>query len=147
MFRALHLPEEAVATLAALPGTAVGREMARRARSAGCDSLAAWLDTPAGREFTALPKALLPFHLEAGSPRTAFAEQLAEGERYLPRPADGGAAARFHFTIPEGERRRFERELEAARGGHLSFDVRFSEQLPSTHALALDEAGGPFRGP
>ena len=142
MFRALFLEDEAEATLAALPATAVGREMLRRAGADGLDSIVDWLETGPGRAFAALPKALLPFHLEDGAPRTAFAEQLAEGDHYL---SPLGDAVRFHFTIPEGDRRRFERELEAARGGHLSFDVRFSEQLPSTHALALDDDGRPAR--
>jgi hypothetical protein len=142
MFRALHIAEEAPATLAALPATAAGREMLRRAEREGFAAVSEWLASPAGQAFMALPKALLPFHVDGDRPRTAFAEQLAEGGRYV---SGRDSAARFHFTIPEGERRRFEAELEAARGGHLSFDVRFSEQLPSTHALALDETGQPAR--
>jgi hypothetical protein len=140
MFRALYLADEAAATLAALPATAAGREMLRRAARGGFASISDWLASPDGLAFTALPKALLPFHLDGDQPRTAYAEQLAEGRGYV---SGSDNASRFHFTIPERERPRFEAELEAARGGHLSFDVRFSEQLPSTHALALDETGQP----
>lgn len=132
--------EEAVRTLEALPLTAAGREIARRA---GGGSLLAWLVSNAGRELAALPKALLPFHLHAGRPRSAFVEQLAEGLGYI---ADARGGARFHFTVPDGSRARFAAELDAARGSRPStHTVDFSEQLPATHALALDERGRPAR--
>lgn len=93
-----------------------------------------------------LPKALLPFHLAAGRSRTAFAEQLAEGTHYL---RDASGTSRFHFTVAGEFRTRFDDELERARtlldrdGSRL--EVGFSEQQPSTHALALDENGLPAR--
>jgi hypothetical protein len=94
----------------------------------------------------AYPKGLLPFHWAGDRPRTAFEEQLAEGMHYL---RDGDGASRFHFTVAGDFRSAFEAGLATARrnlgagGEHL--EVAFSEQRPSTHALALDEAGRPAR--
>ncbi len=92
------------------------------------------------------PKGLLPFHWAGGRPRTAFAEQLAEGRHYL---KDDGGTSRFHFTISREFVRQFAAALESARrdlaGASERFEVAFSEQLSATHALALDEAGRPAR--
>lgn len=93
-----------------------------------------------------LPKGLLPFHWAGNRPRTAFAEQLAEGRPYL---KDAGGTSRFHFTVAGEFRRQFADALEGARrelaGVGERLEVAFSEQLPSTHSLALDEAGRPAR--
>jgi hypothetical protein len=136
-----HDADEAMRTLTALETTAVGREMARLAAG---ETLFSWLATAEGRRFASLPKALLPFHLLDGRARTAFAEQLAEGREYV---ADAAGRARLHFTIPDGERARFAGALaqESAERGFEGADVDFSEQLASTHALALDERGEPAR--
>jgi hypothetical protein len=94
----------------------------------------------------ALPKGLLPFHWAGDRPRTAFAEQLAEGRHYL---EDGGGTSRFHFTVAGEFCSPFADALESARRdlarGGERLDVAFSEQLPATHALALDDAGRPAR--
>ena len=93
-----------------------------------------------------LPKGLLPFHWAGHRPRSAFEEQLAEGQHYL-RDAQG--VSRFHFTVASDSRGRFAKALEDARrnlevdGSRL--EVAFSEQQPSTQALALDETGRPAR--
>jgi hypothetical protein len=92
------------------------------------------------------PKGLLPFHWAGDRPRTAFAEQLAEGRHYL---KDDGGLSRFHFTVAADFRRPFAGALESARrdlaGTGDRFEVAFSEQLPATQALALDDAGRPAR--
>lgn len=92
------------------------------------------------------PKGLLPFHWAADRPRTAFAEQLAEGRHYL---KDGGGKSRFHFTVAGEFRAQFAAALADARrdlaGASEELDVAFSEQLPATHALALDDTGRPAR--
>ncbi len=92
------------------------------------------------------PKGLLPFHWAGDLPRTAFAEQIAEGRHYL---KDESGTSRFHFTVAGEFRRQFADALEGARrdltGAGERFDVAFSEQLPATHALGLDEAGRPAR--
>jgi hypothetical protein len=93
------------------------------------------------------PKGLIPFHLAAGSPRTAFEEHLVEGAATI---RDGARRCRIHFTVsPESERsfqdllERKRRELEERCGA--SFDVTFSVQHPSTDTLAVDALDQPFR--
>ncbi|MEO7796071.1 MAG: DUF4301 family protein [Thermoanaerobaculia bacterium] len=92
------------------------------------------------------PKGLLPFHWAGELPRTAFAEQLAEGKHYL---EDDARKSRYHFTIAEEFRGAFGLELDRVRrqlaGTDEQLDVDFSAQLPETQALALDEAGHPAR--
>jgi len=150
---------EVLDLVARLPAMALGQELEHR-RAGVLTRLA---DTTAARDLTplfglffsgdpngsglaALPKGLLPFHWAGDRPRTAFAEQLAEGQHYL---RDENGESRFHFTVAGEFRSQFTGALEGARrdlaGGGERLDVAFSEQLPSTHALALDEAGLPAR--
>jgi len=107
--------------------------------------LAALLEAP-GLGAAALPKALLPFHLDRGRPVTAFEEQLAEGIPYL-RGRDG--LCRFHFTLPPGSARLFAAELAAVRAGleagGARLEVAFSEQARATDTLALGADGRPAR--
>jgi hypothetical protein len=148
----------AVRFVAAVPRLALGdawaarlaiapEELARRlAREPLAPLLATLLDDD-GYAAAARPKALLPFHRAADGPRTAFAEQLAEGLAYL---ADDAGDARFHFTVAPGARGAFERELAATRErltGRTRLAVDFSEQSPSTDTLALDAHGEPARDP
>jgi hypothetical protein len=94
-----------------------------------------------------LSKALVPFH-RTDRVRSAFEEHVAEGTRYL-RDAEG--VCRMHFAVTPADRGLFETVLadvrprvEALRGG-ASLRVTFSEQHPSTDALALAEDGAPAR--
>ena len=104
------------------------------------------LQEPGASGLASLPKGLLPFHWAGDLPRTGFAEQLAEGRHYL---KDAGGTSRFHFTVAGEFIDRFAGALEEARRNLAAagerFEVAFSEQRPSTHALALDEAGLPAR--
>ncbi|MEO8274846.1 MAG: DUF4301 family protein [Thermoanaerobaculia bacterium] len=103
-------------------------------------------DAPNAWSPVALPKGLLPFHRVAGTSRSAFEEQLSEGLHYL---LDANGIARYHFTVADSARDLFRDELEQAHvrllSGGSRFDVTFSEQPPSSHALALDEHGQPAR--
>mgnify|MGYP003488705278 CR=1 FL=1 len=104
------------------------------------------LQEPGASGLVSLPKGLLPFHWAGEIPRTGFEEQLAEGRHYL---KDAGGTSRFHFTVAGEFREQFAGALEDVRR-HLAaagegFEVAFSEQQPSTHALALDETGLPAR--
>lgn len=142
-----------------LPAMALGQELERR-RSGVLAQLA---EASAASDLTPLfelffsstgdatplasyPKGLLPFHWAADRPRTAFAEQLAEGRLYL---QDEVGTSRFHFTVASESRGQFAAELASARRdlprSGERFEVAFSEQLPATHALALDESGRPAR--
>ncbi len=150
---------EVLDLVARLPAMALGQELEHR--RAGV--LARLADVTAAPDLTPLfelffaatehgaplatyPKGLLPFHWAGDRSRTAFAEQLDEGTHYL---RDAGGTSRFHFTVAGEFRSQFAGALEGARrdlaGGGEHLDVAFSEQLPSTHALALDEAGLPAR--
>lgn len=144
----------------ALPAMALGKVLAeqlngdptRLADTTAAESIAPlfelFFSAEQGRRLSpaTLPKGLLPFHWAGGEPRTAFAEQLAEGRHYL---RDAGGTSRFHFTVAGDFRARFLAELESARR-HLApagtrLEVAFSEQQSSTHALALDQDGRPAR--
>ncbi|MEZ5314419.1 MAG: DUF4301 family protein [Thermoanaerobaculia bacterium] len=131
--------EENAATLAALPATAIGREIARRA---GTTPLADWFLSPEGQAFTALPKALLPFHLEGGTIRTAFDDQIAEGSSTSPTATAGRASTSPFRRVPERVRSG-PRAVARARRAELA--IGFSEQLPSTRAIALDPSGAVAR--
>src|SRR5271169_3102923 len=95
----------------------------------------------------ALPKGLLPFHRYAGAVRTPFEEHLVEAAATV---RDAAGVCRVHVTVPPGHRAAFEAVLEGARPrleGETGarFEVRFSEQAPSTDTVAIDERGALFR--
>lgn len=143
---------EVLELIARLPEMALGRALddrrpgllARLAGTSGAPDLTPLFElffsgAGDGSAIASYPKGLLPFHWAGNRPRTAFAEQLAEGKLYL---EDSEATSRFHFTVAGEFAGRFARELAGVGG---PFEVGFSEQLPETHALALDEAGEPAR--
>jgi hypothetical protein len=81
-----------------------------------------------------LPKGLVPFH---GDGVTAFCEQAAEASEVV---ADHEGRARVHFTVsPE------HRPLIEAHLADSPIEASYSEQLPATDMLAVDEDGQPFR--
>lgn len=103
--------------------------------------------SPAGLDAARAPKGLLLFHRESGECRTAFEEHLIEA---CALAGDASAVRRLDVTVSPEHRADFERLLAertpalAARHGG-SWQVRFSEQHPSTDTLAGDPDGGPFR--
>jgi hypothetical protein len=108
-----------------------------------------YLLTDRGLGYGVLPKALLKFHAypEQKESRTAFEEQLVESVTYL--GAEGGKC-RLHFTIPVEFENGFKTLME--RVGRFyedryctAFEVSFSFQKPSTHTVAADMEGLPFR--
>jgi hypothetical protein len=95
----------------------------------------------------ALPKGLLPFHRYEGTCRTPFEEHLVEAAATV---RDANGICRLHVTVSPDHRAAFAAALEKARprleeAAHGRFDVRFSEQSPSTDTVALDESGHLFR--
>ena len=95
----------------------------------------------------ALPKGLLPFHRYAEAVRTPFEEHLVEAAATV---RDAVSVCRVHVTVSPGHRAAFEAVLERARPRleretGAQFEVRFSEQGPSTDTVAIDEAGRLFR--
>lgn len=151
--------KEVLSLVAQLPAMALGQELERRrpgvlARLAEATAAADltplfelfFAATGNAAPLAAYPKGLLPFHWAGDRPRTAFAEQLAEGRHYL---EDETATSRFHFTVSGEFASQFADALTSARrklARHGErFEVAFSQQLPATQALALDEAGRPAR--
>ncbi len=95
----------------------------------------------------ALPKGLLPFHRYAGTVRTPFEEHLVEAAATV---RDAAGVCRVHVTVPPEHRTAFEAVLERVRPRleretGARFEVRFSEQAPSTDTVAIDERGRLFR--
>ncbi len=95
----------------------------------------------------ALPKGLLPFHRYGGVFRTPFEEHLVEAAGTVRDAAD---VCRIHVTVPPGHRGAFEAVLEKARPclereTGARFEVRYSEQAPSTDTVAIDEESRLFR--
>ena len=82
-----------------------------------------------------------------GAVRTPFEEHLVEAAATV---RDAAGVCRVHVTVPPGHRAAFEAVLEEARprlegGTGARFEVRFSEQAPSTDTVAIDESGALFR--
>ncbi|HEX5855819.1 MAG TPA: DUF4301 family protein [Thermoanaerobaculia bacterium] len=95
----------------------------------------------------ALPKGLLPFHRYAGTVRTPFEEHLVEAAATV---RDAAGVCRIHVTVSPEHRSAFDVVLEQARPRleretGTRFEVRFSEQSPSTDTVAIDERGRLFR--
>ena len=147
---------EAVRLAVALPRLALGVELARHlgfsptALAELCASrpVADWLGPlldAGGLDAARRPKALLPFHLAADGPRTAFVEQLLEGAPYL---RDAAGTARFHFTVPPGSEPAFAAELARARrlvANGCELAVELSRQSRASDTLALGPDGAPAR--
>lgn len=94
----------------------------------------------------ALPKALILFHSYPEGPRTAFEEHMVEGAMY----AASGGKVHLHFTVSPEHRAAFDalvlmrqRQFEDKYG--VSYDISFSEQLPSTDTIAVTPENKPFR--
>lgn len=93
-----------------------------------------------------LPKGLLLFHNYRDGARTPALEHLVEGALYA---ASNGKVA-LHFTVSHEHLPLFRqhvaenlKKFEDKYG--VTFDITFSEQLPSTDTLAANPDGSPFR--
>jgi hypothetical protein len=101
-----------------------------------------------GLNYGQLPKGLLLFHRYVdGSVRTALEEHLAEGAEYA-RTSKG--EVHVHFTVSAEHRALFEQftvEKTPTYEKHFSvhYGITFSEQLPATDTIAVDEDNSPFR--
>lgn len=100
-----------------------------------------------GLDYANLPKGLILFHNYPEGARTAAEEHLVEAANYA-RSSDG--SARIHFTISPEHKERFEALFSKVRKRYeqlfgVTFSITFSEQLPSTDTIAVDEGNHPFR--
>jgi len=92
------------------------------------------------------PKGLLPFHNYGDHTETPFEEHLKEASVY----AKTGDTAKLHFTISEQHGDMFNKEFSGCKervssSTQTSFNVRYSDQKPSTDTLAVDMDNEPFR--
>ena len=108
--------------------------------------LSAFLD-PEGMNYGSLPKGLILFHAYPGGARTPLEEHLTEAALY----AKGiGNRCRLHFTVSPEHRDAFvalfiEKKAFYERLYHVTFEVEFSVQKPSTDTIAADAFNQPFR--
>lgn len=107
----------------------------------------AYLLTPRGLNYAALPKGLIKFHRYPDHERTAFEEHLFDGVRWL---ANSGGVCRLHFTVSGNHLDRFRaltRKAKATceRRSGARLDIEFSVQKPSTDTIAVDLYDRVFR--
>ena len=99
-----------------------------------------------------LPKGLLLFHKYRDGARTPALEHLVEGALYCAEPVEDGKKPEvfLHFTVSHDHLPLFRQHIadnlkkfEEKYG--VTYDVTFSEQLPSTDTIAANPDGTPFR--
>ena len=99
-----------------------------------------------------LPKGLLLFHKYRDGARTPALEHLVEGALYCAEPIEDGTKPEvfLHFTVSHDHLPLFRQHIadnlkrfEEKYG--VTYDVTFSEQLPSTDTIAANPDGTPFR--
>jgi len=100
-----------------------------------------------GLDYGALPKGLLKFHKYEDSSRTPVEEHLKEGYLYT---KNNKGEVNIHFTVSPEHRALFEDLISKKKGKfekdlHVSYDISFSEQKPSTDTIAVDAGNEPFR--
>lgn len=100
-----------------------------------------------GLNYGSLPKGLLKFHKYENSSRTPFEEHLVEGAKYA---KDKNGIAKLHFTVSPEHQLVFESLLEQVKSKYeeelgVTFEISFSQQKPSTDAIAVDMHNEPFR--
>lgn len=93
-----------------------------------------------------LPKGLLLFHTYKDGARTPALEHLVEAALYA--ASDGKAA--LHFTVSHQHLPLFRQHIAEHLQNYqqkygVSYDITFSEQMPSTDTLAANPDGTPFR--
>ncbi|HOY39008.1 MAG: DUF4301 family protein [Bacteroidales bacterium] len=98
-----------------------------------------------GLNYMNLPKGLLLFHEYEGFCRTAFEEHISEGLQYAVGKCN---CLNQHFTVSPEHLNAFTKlkdRVVASYEKSVELQIEFSQQLPSTDTLAVDEDGHPFR--
>ncbi len=100
-----------------------------------------------GLNYGNMPKGLLAFHRYNEEVRTAVEEHLVEGSGYA-RNKDNRIF--IHLTVSPEHRTGFEKLLKKVLRKyedifHVTFDISYSIQKPSTDTLAIDDKNEPFR--
>ncbi|MCR4664656.1 MAG: DUF4301 family protein [Paludibacteraceae bacterium] len=97
-----------------------------------------------------LPKGLLLFHSYRNGPRTPAEEHLVEGALYAATEEKEGKICHLHFTVSHQHLPLFRKHIADKMSYYqkkygVTYDITFSEQLPSTDTLAANPDGTPFR--
>ncbi|MBE0651211.1 MAG: DUF4301 family protein [Bacteroidales bacterium] len=106
-----------------------------------------YLLTDKGLNYAQLPKALLFFHNYTDGSRRAFEEHLVEAAHYA---TDKENVARVHFTVSPEHQKEFERIFKKVKDKYeksfgVTYELRFSQQKPSTDTVAVDMDNNPLR--
>ncbi|MBN1820371.1 MAG: DUF4301 family protein [Prolixibacteraceae bacterium] len=106
-----------------------------------------YLLTEKGLNYGARPKGLLKFHKYEHHTRTPFEEHLVEGALYA---RDKNGRVNIQFTVSPEHQDYFEQLLTDVKTKYekefsVTFLVSFSQQKPSTDAIAVDSDNEPFR--
>ena len=105
-----------------------------------------YLLTPAGLNYSNLPKALIPFHSYGNLHRTPLEEHLVEGSEYA-RGKNG--LVRIHLTVAEELTGIFENFIKYTvpryETRNRKYQVSYSIQDPSTNTVAADRQNNLFR--
>ena len=109
--------------------------------------LLGWLLLEQGLNYGNLPKGLLKFHHYQDGSRTALEEHLVEGASYS-KNKEG--IVKIHFTISTEHQPVFEQHLVQIKHKYeqlfgVTYQISFSQQKPSTDAIAVTPDNEPFR--
>jgi len=105
----------------------------------------ALLEEP-GLGYGAKPKGVLKFHRYKEEARTAFAEHLVEGQKYM-RNSDG--TVNLTFTISPEHKALFEKALSEVKDEYekrygVKYNIRFTYQDKATDTIAVTPDNKPF---
>lgn len=100
-----------------------------------------------GLGYASLPKGLLKFHHYDDANRYAIEEHLVEAAVYG-KNKDGIAA--LHFTVSPEHQTKFEETIAQVKDKYeqdydIQFDIKFSQQKPSTDTISVTPENEPFR--
>ncbi len=142
-----HLPEIAFFTSLQEILARRGLDATSLIESWRLDLLVSFILDEKGLNYANLPKGLILFHDYPDGARTSAEEHLVEAANYA-RNSD--ATARIHFTISPEHKEKFMARFNQVKEAYekqfgVTFTVDFSEQLPSTDTIAVDEENQPFR--
>lgn len=100
-----------------------------------------------GLNYGNLPKGLLLFHKYANEVRTPVEEHLIEGAGYA---TGKGGVSNIHFTISKEHSSLFKKLVDSVKDKYesrlgVSFNISYSEQMPSTDTIAATTDNELFR--
>ena len=100
-----------------------------------------------GLNYGNLPKGLLKFHSYPDGNRTPLEEHLVEGALYS-KNREG--IVNLHFTVSPEHQQAFEKHVAKKKSKYeqifgVTYQIRFSQQKPSTDVIAVTPDNQPFR--